>query len=70
MRYREGQAPDPENPYGKTIHDAVDISMALGIVIGFILIWMAVKGRIIWLSIWSVGLVLLAIYFLGQRYLF
>lgn len=70
MRYREGQDPDPHYAYGKATHDAVDFSMVLGVAIGLILLWMAFKGRILWLKVWSVGLICLAVYFLGQRYLF
>ena len=70
MRYREGQSPDPDNPYGENTHFAVDFSMVLGIFIGIALFWMGRKGRMIWLQVWSVGLVLLAVIFLGQRYLF
>ncbi len=69
MRYREGQEPDPYYAYGKSTHDAVDFSMVLGIVIGLVLVWMGIKGRIVWLTVWSIGMVLLAGYFLGQRYL-
>ncbi len=69
MRYREGQAPDPDNPYGANTHFATDFSMVLGIFIGIALFWMGRRGRMIWLQVWSVGLVVLAIIFLGQRYL-
>ncbi len=70
MRYREGQEPDPHYPYGKATHQAMDFSLALGIVIGLILLWMSFKGRILWLKVWSAGLVLISIGTLARRYLF
>ncbi len=70
MRYREGQEPDPHYPYGKSTHQAMDFSFVLGIVIGLALLWMGFKGRILWLKVWSAGLVALSIYYLAERYLF
>lgn len=69
MRYREGQEPSPEFPYGKSTHYAQDFSMLLGIVFGIVLLWMGFRSGMMWLKVWSVGLVGLAVYFLGQRYL-
>ncbi|KAA3630655.1 MAG: hypothetical protein DWQ08_05970 [Proteobacteria bacterium] len=70
MRYREGQEPDPHYPYGKSTHIAMDFSMVLGIVIGLVLLWIGIRGKILWLKLWSIGLVVIALYILGRRYLF
>jgi hypothetical protein len=60
MRYREGQAPDPDYPYAKSTHDALAISYWLAIPIAIVLLWMGIRGRILWLKVWSIGLLLLS----------
>ena len=68
MRYREGQEPDPENPYPPSTQIMLDMSFLLSIPIGLVLLWMGIRGRIMWLKIWSVGLMLLGIgFFIGGK---
>ena len=70
MRYREGQEPDPDYPYTENTHLALEFSMWLSILIGCILLLMGLKGRILWLSTWGGGLVLLSIGYLVNQYFF
>ncbi len=69
MRYREGQAPSSEYPYTQGTHDALAFSMWLGIVVGIVLLWMGMRGRILWLIVWSIGLVILSIFYLINDWL-
>ena len=63
MRYREGQEPDPENPYPASTQIMLDMSYLLSIPIGLVLLWMGIRGRIMWLKVWSVGLMMLGLGF-------
>ena len=61
MRWREGQEVDPNNPYGESTHMMMDMAYWMAIPIGLILLWMGIKGRVMWLKVWSVGLMALGI---------
>ena len=63
MRYREGEEADPENPYTESMQMMVEFSFLLSIPIGLALLWMGIKGRIMYLKVWSVGLMVLGIGF-------
>ena len=60
MRYLEGQPPNPDLPYGESMHDMLTLSMVLSIVIGVCLFTAGRHGRILWMQAWSVGLVVLS----------
>ena len=64
MRYREGQPADPDNPYPESTQMMLEFSYLMSIPIGLVLLWMAFKGRILWLKVWSIGLMALGIGFL------
>lgn len=64
MRYRVGQEVDPQQPYGESIHNALTITMGLSIVIGIILFYLGRRGKVMWLTVWSVGLILISIFYL------
>ena len=68
MRYREGQEVDPDNPYTETTHQMLELAYWMSIPIGLLLLWMAIKGRIMWLKVWSVGLMLLGCGILIHEY--
>jgi hypothetical protein len=61
MRWREGQEVDPHNPYTEGTQMMLDMSYWMSIPIGLILLWMGIKGRVMWLKLWSVGLMALGI---------
>jgi hypothetical protein len=61
MRWREGQEVDPENPYTEGTQMMLDMAYGMSIPIGLILLWMGIKGRILWLKVWSVGLMVLGV---------
>ena len=69
MRYREGQEVDPDNPYPESTQMMLDMAYWMSIPIGLVLLWMAIRGRILWLKVWSLGLMLLGIGILVTNYL-
>lgn len=68
MRYREGQEVDPDNPYSKTTHMALEMAYGMSIPIGLALLWIGIKGRVMWLKVWSVGLMALGIGILFREF--
>ena len=68
MRYRVGQEVDPQQPYGESIHGALTVTMWLSIVIGVILFLLGRRGKVMWLTVWSVGLIISSIIYLVNDY--
>lgn len=69
MRYREGQEVDPNSPYPENTELMLEMAYWMSIPVGLVLLWLGIKGRIMWLKVWSVGLMLLGIGILvAQRY--
>lgn len=64
MRYREDTAPNPDLPYGETMHSMLTLSMVLAIIIGILLYAAGRHGKIMWLQVWSVGLVICSVLYL------
>ena len=73
MRYQEEtQQPHVDGPvYSQTagLHFMLNFTVALGLVIGVILLWLGRKGRVMWLQVWSVGLILFSIVYLAMAVL-
>ena len=64
MRYPENEVPNPDLPYGESMHSMLTLSMVLAIVIGIVLYAAGRHGKILWLKVWSVGLVISAVLYL------
>ena len=64
MRYPEGAKPDPNTPYGNSMHDMLSLSMILAIIIGIVLFFAARRGNILWMKVWSLSLILLSVAYL------
>jgi len=69
MRYSEEQALDPMQGmqvYSQSdgLHFMLNFTVSLALVIGMILFWLARRGRVLWLGVWSVGLVIFSIAYL------
>jgi hypothetical protein len=62
MRYRIGD--DPTSATTAT-DDMILFTVAIGLVVGIILVWLARHGRQMWLLVWSVGLVLASIAYIA-----
>ncbi len=61
MRYRVGEQVDPDNPYPEHTQNMMELSYLMSIPLGLILLWLAIRGRVMWLKVWSVGLMVLGI---------
>lgn len=61
MRYREGQEVDPDNPYPESTQTMLLMSYSMAVPVGLLLLWLGIRGRVMWLKVWSVGLMALGI---------
>ena len=68
MRYREGQEVDPDNPYPESTQMMMEMAYWMSIPIGLLLLWLGIKGRVMWLKVWSVGLMALGVGILIDEY--
>lgn len=68
MRYREGQEVDPDNPYTENTHMMLEMAYWMSIPVGLVLLWMGIRGGVMWLKVWSVGLMALGIGILFNQY--
>jgi hypothetical protein len=59
MRYRREDM--PADPSLATTDDIYLFTLIFSIVIGVLLTWVGIKGRQVWLALWSAGLVVAAI---------
>ena len=59
MRVREGQEVDPDKPYPESTYMMMDAAYAMSIPIGLVLLWIGIKGKVMWLKVWSVGLMVI-----------
>ena len=69
MRYRIGEEVDPENPYTENTQQVMEMSYFLSIPLGLLLLWLGIRGRVLWLKVWSVGLMLLGVVLLTTDFL-
>ena len=60
MRYREGQSPESALT-GSGTEGVLIFTLVLGIVFGLVLLGLGIKGKQIWLIVWSTGLVIVSI---------
>lgn len=57
MRYREDGTVNPDYPYSESMHHMLSFSMVLGVAVGLVLLWLGMHGKIMWLKVWSIGLI-------------
>jgi hypothetical protein len=69
MRYEasEGIPPSGMPVYSESdgLHFMLNFTVALALLIGIALWWLARQGRVLWLQVWSIGLVLFSVAYLG-----
>jgi hypothetical protein len=62
MRYEatEGMPPAELQVYAQSggLHFMLNFTVSLALLIGLALWWLSRKGRVLWLRVWSIGLVL------------
>lgn len=67
MRYLDGQEPNPLYPHSETMHHMLTLSMGMSIIIGIVLFVLGRRGNILWLTVWSVILIILSVgYLIGD----
>ena len=69
MRYEasEGVPPAQEMQiYSQSsgLHFMLNFTVALALIIGLALLWLGRRGRVLWLQVWSAGLVLFSVAYL------
>jgi len=64
MRYLDGAPPNPDIPYGESMHNMLTLTMVMSIVIGTCLYIAGRHGNIMWMKAWSLGLILLSVMYL------
>ena len=64
MRYLDGAPPNPDIPYGQSMHDMLTLTMVMSIVIGICLYIAGRHGNIMWMKVWSLGLIVLSVLYL------
>lgn len=73
MRYETGETVPLEQMtiYSDSdgLHFMLNFTVALALLIGIALWWLSRRGRILWLQVWSIGLVLFSIAYLGAAVL-
>lgn len=64
MRYPVDAPPDPNVPYGESMHSMLTLSMWMSIAIGIALFFAGRHGNILWMKTWSLGLIACSIVYL------
>lgn len=70
MRYREGELENPDRPYPESTEAMLDMAYWMSIPVGLVLLWIGIRGRVMWLKVWSIGLIALGTGILAYNYLF
>ena len=70
MRYEasEGVPPEPEMViYSQSdgLHFMLNFTVVLALIIGVVLLWLGRRGKVLWMQVWSAGLVVFSIAYLG-----
>lgn len=69
MRYEAGETVPVEQMtiYSESdgLHFMLNFTVALALLIGIGLWWLSRRGKVLWLQVWSIGLVLFSIAYLG-----
>lgn len=65
MRYQEDAALEPIYSQSSGLHFMLNFTVALALVIGVVLLWLGLKGRVLWLTVWSAGLIVASVLYLG-----
>lgn len=69
MRYPSDETPSlvglPIYSQSDGLHFMLNFTVVLALLIGVVLLWLGRKGRVLWLQVWSAGLVVVSIAYLG-----
>ncbi len=64
MRYLEGEEPNPLYPHSEGMHAMLSFSMIMSLVVGIVLLYLGYRGKIMWLTYWSGGLIIASLAYL------
>lgn len=64
MRYLEDSEPSMLYPHSEGMHAMLTLSMVMSLMIGALLLYLGLRGKIMWLTVWSVGLLLASVSYL------
>ena len=65
MRYREDGAAEIIYSQSEGLRFMLTFSVSLGLLIGVALFWLGRHGRVLWLQVWSIGLIAVSITYLA-----
>ncbi len=65
MRYQEDAALEPIYSQTSGLHFMLNFTVTLALLVGVVLLWLGLKGRVMWLTVWSVGLIIASVLYLG-----
>ena len=60
MRYAENSTPEILYSQSEGLHFMLAFTVSLGLLVGCVLLWLGMHGRIMWLRAWSVGLIVIS----------
>jgi hypothetical protein len=61
MRYSEALVGEPLYSQSSGLHHMLLFTVVLAFFIGIILLWLGRRGRVMWLTVWSAGLILASV---------
>lgn len=65
MRYEDGVILEPVYSQTAGLHFMLNFTVGLALLIGCVLLWLSLRGRVLWLRVWSLGLILASLGYLG-----
>ena len=71
MRYQEdiqtGVLMEPVYQDASNLHAVLLFTVVLAFFIGWILLWLGRHGRVMWLTVWSIGLIISSVLYIGAE---
>jgi hypothetical protein len=65
MRYSDTQLAEPLYVTSSNLQNTLLFTVVLAFFIGMVLLYLGVRGRVLWLMVWSVGLMLASLFYVG-----
>jgi len=65
MRYSDSQVLEPLYSQSDSLHHMLLFTVVLAFFIGLLLLWLGRHGRVLWLTVWSIGLMLASIAYIA-----
>lgn len=61
MRYSDSLVTEPLYSQSSGLHHMLLFTVVLAFFIGLVLLWLGRRGRVMWLTVWSAGLILASV---------